>query len=68
MNPREQPEDIRRRKHEKATWVGTLSMVLQLAASGYDFSTPEGVDVLEEAKKSLEALEGALEKLEANSA
>lgn len=54
--------DDRRLRHEKATWIGTLSMVLQLAASGYDFTTPEGRDVLEEAHKSLAALEDALGK------
>ena len=47
-------------RHEKATWVGTLSILLQLAESGYDFTTPEGKEVTEEAKKSLDKIEAAL--------
>ena len=47
-------------RHEKATWVGTLSILLQLAEGGYDFTTLEGKEVLEEAKRSLGKIETAL--------
>ncbi len=62
MTQDESKEDARLMRHEKATWIGTISMVLQLAASGYDFTSQEGTDVLEEAQKSLAALENALAK------
>ena len=62
MTKDDSKEDVRLVRHEKATWIGTISMVLQLAASGYDFTSQEGTDVLEEAQKSLAALEDALTK------
>ena len=47
-------------RHERATWVGTLSILVQLAEGGYDFTTPEGKEVLEEARRSLDKIETAL--------
>jgi hypothetical protein len=55
-------ESDRKIRHDTATWLGTLSMVLQLAESGYDFTTPEGAEILEEARRGLALIEAKLQR------